>query len=80
MKITPSEGGYIAGYLMPDGRMEYQEWAFHYAAVCEGKAYDEIYPNGIIVALYKRKFQYWDKLNFTKTPFVFWSNAIKRAK
>jgi len=55
---------------MPNGAMVWPNppWHYHFAAVHNGLAYDEVYPKGLPLAEYKAKFEHQGAINFTQRP------------
>lgn len=66
LKITPKGGvPFLGPILLPNGEKRSDPpWYHHYVVYYAGRVYDQAYANGISPQEYKKKFEYWDVLQF----------------
>jgi hypothetical protein len=68
LEIRPKPGFRVLGgiRLPPNDQLfwPHPPWHYHFAVVVAGVVMDEIYPNGLPLAEYKKKFEHEDAINF----------------
>jgi len=63
--IQPKSGKVLGGVKVPNGKIEYPNWHYHYAVEYKDKMYDEAYKNGIATRDFKKRFIYADAIKYS---------------
>ena len=63
--IKPRSGFVLGGVLVPNGKLEYPRWFYHYAVEYSGLWYDEAYKDGIPAEEFKQRFVEREEIIFS---------------
>lgn len=64
IKISPRSGLVLGGVRVPNGKLEFPNWHFHYAIELDGMYFDQAYPNGLSIKAFKERFIYAEEIKF----------------
>lgn len=72
LELKPKPPARVLGGIKmpPTGQMVWPQppWHYHFAALLNGIAYDEAYPNGLPLAQYRARFEHHDMIDFKERP------------